>query len=200
MNTKRFSTITIHFTMSTNQVSLYTKYLLSTCYMPSTVLGVKYTSMGNISHRNLAHFRVDYSERPQNSSVYISEQWLQTQASLPHIPLGAQEKGPQTAVTLQRQSSCATETQALTYSIIKGSPSLTFIRHTLKVVGSPSPRHLPAVSFSHKLAISRFQNNSFQISRHRSKQSINIVKQVKNLLDFCSPTQDRTHLISPIHP
>lgn len=125
--------------------------------------------------------------------MYISEQWIQAQASLPHIPLGAQEKGPLMAVTLQRQpslawtSSLATETQTPVYSIIKAvdkaqppcaSPSLMYVRHTLKFVASLQPPLTVYCQFLSQTSHHQIseEKNSFQISLYRSKESINIVK------------------------
>lgn len=97
------------------------------------------------------------------------------------------------AVTLQCQPSLAwttcpaTGTQAPTYSIIKAvdkaqppwaSPSLTFIRHTLKFVGSPQPPSTVYCQFLSQTSHHQIseEKNTFQISLYRSKQSINIVK------------------------
>lgn len=125
--------------------------------------------------------------------MYNGQQRIQAQAPLPHIPLGAQEKGALLAVTLQRQpslartTSLATETQAPIYSIIKAvdktqppcaSPSLMHIRHTRKFVGSLQPPLTVDCQFLSQTSHHQIseEKNSFQISRYRSKQSINIVK------------------------
>lgn len=97
------------------------------------------------------------------------------------------------AVTLQRQpslawtSSLATETQTPVYSIIKAvdkaqppcaSPSLMYIRRTLKFVASLQPPLTVYCQFLSQTSHHQIseEKNSFQISLYRSKQSINIVK------------------------